>query len=110
MKNMAEELNLNEMTEASGGKGGPPNPLPAQSGLKVYKIKSGDRLGRIASAHKTTVDFLMSVNPPIKNKNDITAGFAGLTNALNSSESSMIDAPIAYLLQIVLFLLFSLFR
>ena len=72
---MAEELNLNEMTEASGGKGGSPNPLPAQSGLKVYKIKSGDRLGRIAKANGTTVEYLMSINPTIKNKNDITAGF-----------------------------------
>ena len=70
-----KELNLNEMEEVNGGFGGSPNPLPPKKGLEVYKIKGGDNLTRIASRYGTTVNYLLSINPTITNKNDITAGF-----------------------------------
>ena len=70
-----KELNLNEMEEINGGFGGSPTPLPKKSGFDVYKIKSGDNLTRIAKAYKTTVNYLMSINPTITDKNDITAGY-----------------------------------
>ena len=46
MENM--ELNLNEMTEVTGGKGGSKNVLIAKKGYRVYQIQSGDTLTRIA--------------------------------------------------------------
>jgi LysM repeat protein len=73
MKN--NELSLNEMKEVVGGKGGSPKKLPAKQGFKVYRIKSGDCLTRIANNYGTTADYLKSINPTIHNVNDITAGF-----------------------------------
>ena len=70
-----KELNLNELENAVGGFGGSPNPLPAKKGFEVYKIKKGDCLSKIAPAFNTTTNYLMSINPTITNKNDITAGF-----------------------------------
>ncbi len=69
------ELNLNEMESVSGGQGGFPNPLPPKEGLKVYRIQSGDTLVRIARDCKTTVEYLMVINPTISNRKDITPGF-----------------------------------
>lgn len=48
-----------------------PKPKPA---FKYYKIKSGETLGQIASKEKTTVEYLMSINPTIRNRNLIFAG------------------------------------
>ena len=73
MDNM--ELNVNEMEEVVGGKGGSPKMLPPKAGLKVYKIQLGDTMIRIAQRNRCTVDYLMSINPTIKNKAYITAGF-----------------------------------
>ena len=75
MDNM--ELNMNEMEQVAGGrmKGGSASPLPEKEGFTVYKIKSGDRLGKIAKKFHTTVDYLDSINPTIKNVNDITTGY-----------------------------------
>ena len=69
------ELNLNDMEEVAGGRGGSRTKLPPKAGFAVYKIVSGDTLTRIANRNKTTVEYLMSINPTIKNKNDITAGY-----------------------------------
>ena len=69
------ELNLNEMEAVTGGKGGSPTPLPTKRGFSVYRIKSGDCLSKIAPAYNTTTNYLMSINPTITNKNDITAGY-----------------------------------
>ena len=69
------ELNLNEMEEAVGGRGGSPTKLPDVQGFSVYRIKSGDTLSRIAGRYGTTADYLKSINPTIHNINDITAGF-----------------------------------
>ena len=69
------ELNLNEMEDITGGKGGSPTILPSKLGFLVYKIVRGDNLTRIAKKFNTTVNYLMEINPTITNKNDITAGF-----------------------------------
>ena len=69
------ELNLDEMENVSGGRGGSKTILPAQPGLSVYQIVKGDNLTRIAKRFNTTVDYLFAINSTIKNKNDITAGY-----------------------------------
>ena len=63
------------MEEVNGGFGGSKTPLPPKSGLAVHKIVSGETLTRIAGRYGTTVNYLLSINPTITNKNDITAGF-----------------------------------
>lgn len=73
MENM--ELNVNEMEEVVGGKGGSPKMLPAKAGLKVYQIRKGDNLHRIANRCRCTVKELMAINPTITDANDITAGY-----------------------------------
>lgn len=74
MDNM-KELNLNEMEEVAGGRGGSPTKLPPKPGFNVYKIKSHDTLSKIAGRYGTTAQYLKSINPTITNINDITAGF-----------------------------------
>lgn len=69
------ELNLNEMAEVTGGRGGSPTRLPDVQGLKVYQIQSHDTLTKIAHRFHTTVDYLMRINSTIKNRDDITAGY-----------------------------------
>ncbi len=69
------ELNLNVMEAVTGGKGGSPAPLSPTKQFDVYRIESGATLPRIAYRFNTTIDYLMSINPTIKNKNDITAGY-----------------------------------
>ncbi len=73
MENM--ELNLNEMENISGGKGGSRTPLAPTKDYDVYRIESGTTMIRIAHRFHTTVDYLMAINPTITNKNDITAGY-----------------------------------
>ena len=76
------ELNLNELEEAAGGKGGTekaggsPTPLPPKKGYKNYQITSTDTMIRIANRFDTTVDALMKVNSKwIKNKSLIMTGY-----------------------------------
>lgn len=69
------ELNVNELEEVTGGKGGSRRPLPHVDGLEVYKIARGDNLTKIARKKKATVAYLMQINPTITDKNDITAGY-----------------------------------
>lgn len=71
----SKELNLSEMEEVAGGRGGSKTPLPPKGNFGVYQIVKGDTLGKIARRYNTTVDYLMVINPSIKNKNDITAGY-----------------------------------
>ena len=70
-----KELNLNEMEEVAGGRGGSSHMLPEKAGFKVYKIKSHDTLSKIAGRHGTTAEHLKSINSTIHNVNDITAGY-----------------------------------
>ena len=69
------ELNVNEMEEAAGGRGGSRRMLPDKAHYVVYRIQKGDTLIRIANRFGTTADYLKKINPTIKDKNDITAGF-----------------------------------
>ncbi len=69
------ELNLNEMEEVSGGKGGYKRKLNPTKYCDVYHIQPGDNLTRIAKRYNTTVEHLLKLNPTITNKNDITAGY-----------------------------------
>ena len=69
------ELNLNEMESIAGGRGGSKAPLPPRENFGVYQIAKGDNLTKIAKRYYTTVDYLVSINPTITNKNDITAGY-----------------------------------
>lgn len=63
-----------------GGKATAPAPAvekpvqkPVNNG-KVYVVKSGDSLSKIASANGTTVDKLMKLNPDIKDASKISVG------------------------------------
>ena len=44
------------------------------SSSKTYTVKSGDTLDKIAKAHNTTVNSLLSLNPSISNANTIHTG------------------------------------
>ena len=71
-----KELNLNEMEEVSGGKGGSKKELARKEGVIVYQIERGDTLKKIASWYGTTVDAIMAANIGIiRNADDITAGY-----------------------------------
>ena len=69
------EMNLNEMEAVTGGKGGSPTPLTPTAQYDVHRNKGGETLIRIANRYRTTVNYLMDINPTITNKNDITAGY-----------------------------------
>lgn len=72
MENM-KELNLSEMEMVSGGgnDGGYERRPPEKAGCWIYKIRSGDRLGKIASTYNTTVTKIMAVNPELVNESFI---------------------------------------
>ena len=69
------ELNVNEMEEVAGGRGGSRKMLPDKAHYVVYRIQKGDTLSFLAYDCRTTVKALMRANPAIKNPNDITAGY-----------------------------------
>ena len=71
----SRELTLNEMENVVGGRGGSPTCLPDQAGFEVYRIRSGDTLGKIAARKGTTAEYLKSINPSIHNVHDITPGY-----------------------------------
>lgn len=69
------ELKPEELEGVVGGRGGSPHPLPPKKGCDVYRIESHDTLKTIARHYGTTVCFLLSINPTIRDKHDITAGY-----------------------------------
>ena len=69
------ELNVNDMEEAAGGRGGSRYMLPDKAHYVVYRIQKGDTLSFLAQDNRTTVQKILSLNPTIKNPNDITAGY-----------------------------------
>ena len=69
------ELSMEEMDTVFGGAGGSPKVLPPKAGCKVYRIQSGDTLGKIARRCGTTAEQLKAINSTIHNVNDITAGY-----------------------------------
>ena len=69
------ELNLNELEEAAGGKGGSKRELHPTKYCDVHQIVEGENLTRIAKKYGTTVNALLKANPTITDKNDITAGY-----------------------------------
>ena len=73
--NPVSEINLNEMEQAAGGRGGSVKELARKEGYLVYQIASGENLTKIAKWYNTSVDAIMAANTGIiKNRNDITAG------------------------------------
>ena len=71
------ELNLEEIEQVAGGKnemGLETKPKKKKAGCKLYQIKKGDTLGKIAKANGTTVAKIMELNPNIKNRNLINIG------------------------------------
>ncbi len=73
MENM--ELNLNEMENVNGGRGGSPTMLPVKEGFLVHQIASGENLTRIARKFGTTVKAIMAANPTIDSANFIRTGY-----------------------------------
>ncbi len=76
---MAEmmELNLAEMENVTGGRNeqGYETKPKKKAGCKLYQIKRGDTLGKIAKANGTTVKEIMHLNPNIKSANLIGIGY-----------------------------------
>jgi len=71
-----KEMNLNEMEEVSGGRGGYAKKPAARFGCDLYQIKAGDTLIRIAKRYGVTWRDLKEMNADvIKNANDITTGY-----------------------------------
>jgi LysM repeat protein len=60
--------------EAAPGPGPDTVAAPPAGTGKVYVVKQGDSLFKIARAHKTHVKDILAVNPDIKNPNDIKVG------------------------------------
>ena len=81
MENMMEntmELNLEQMEDVAGGKatyGGFEKKPAEKNGFVIYRIQSGDALGRIARKYKTTVEKILAANLSITNPNRIMAGY-----------------------------------
>lgn len=72
------ELNLDQMEEAAGGKanyGGYEKKPADKAGYVIYRIQSGDVLGRIARKFGTTVQKILAANPCIPDQNRIMAGY-----------------------------------
>ncbi len=72
------ELNAEQMEEVAGGKasyGGYAKKPSEKPGYVIYRIASGDNLGKIARRYKTTVAKIVAANPTITNPNRIRAGF-----------------------------------
>jgi LysM repeat protein len=67
-----DEFTVDEAT--SPDKNEVPIQNPPEPGIKDYLIKPGDNLTKIAAANKTSVDYLMLINPQISNPNLIYAG------------------------------------
>lgn len=76
---MDNELNLNELEQASGGKkavaGGLKDRPAEKAGCIIYQIAPGDKLGVIAKKYNTTVAKIKAVNPSITDVNLIRAGY-----------------------------------
>ena len=70
-----KEMNLNEMEEVVGGKGGYSYVPRPKAGCDVYQIRKGDNLTKIGRRYGVSADYLKSINPSISNINDITAGY-----------------------------------
>ena len=74
MENM-QELNLEEMSEVSGGKCGGYSKKPAtKKGCKIHKVVHGETLTKIATHYGTTVKKIMSVNPELTDPSFIVSG------------------------------------
>ena len=74
MKMDNKELNMNEMEAVTGGERHF-KPEKDRAGWLQHKVEGGETLIRIANRYRTTVNYLMDINPTITNKNDITAGY-----------------------------------
>ena len=69
------ELNMNEMENVNGGRGGSPTVLPRKEGFIVYQIAGDENLTKIAKWYGTTVRAIKNANPTIDNVNFIRAGY-----------------------------------
>ena len=69
------ELNMKEMENVNGGKGGSPTVLPKKEGFIVYQIAGSENLTKIAKRYGTTVKAIKNANKAIDNVNFIRAGF-----------------------------------
>ena len=75
MENMME-LSPDELEQVTGGRneGGYTKKPRAKAGCWIYKIASGDTLGKIARQNGTSVERIMRVNPELINPNFLVAG------------------------------------
>ena len=70
------EMNINELENAVGGRGGYPKRPAPKAGCDIYQIKKGDTLIRIAQRYNTTWKVLKEMNRDvIKNAGDSTDGY-----------------------------------
>jgi LysM repeat protein len=69
LNHLADEnkIYVGQVLKVSGTASKPPD-------IVKYKIQDGDNLTILAKRHKTTIDYLMHINPTIKNPNKIYIG------------------------------------
>ena len=70
-----KELSLSDLEGISGGIGGYFGYPPRKKGFRIYQIKRGDTLRKIALRFGTSEDYLLSINPSINNSNFLTPDY-----------------------------------
>ncbi|MFF2289482.1 C40 family peptidase [Peribacillus butanolivorans] len=70
----SDRIRIGQSIRVSGQASTSSSTASKSSSSKTYKVKSGDTLDKIAKAHNTTVNSLLTLNPSISNANTIHAG------------------------------------
>ena len=70
----SDRIRIGQSIRVSGQASTSSSTANKSSSSKTYKVKSGDTLDKIAKAHNTTVNSLLSINPSISNANTIHTG------------------------------------
>ncbi|MFE0507007.1 LysM peptidoglycan-binding domain-containing protein [Peribacillus butanolivorans] len=70
----SDRIRIGQSIRVSGQASTSSSTVSKSSSSKTYTVKSGDTLDKIAKAHNTTVNSLLSLNPSISNANTIHTG------------------------------------
>ncbi|MED3692013.1 LysM peptidoglycan-binding domain-containing protein [Peribacillus butanolivorans] len=70
----SDRIRIGQSIRVSGQASTSSSTANKSSSSKTYTVKSGDTLDKIAKAHNTTINSLLSLNPSISNANTIHTG------------------------------------